>query len=121
MAQPWIKAPPLIMPVGSPYTDLGYNSGERAYELACHPSRPPGPLKIALPAVRNVAFAIKGWGTAPVALKIDGVSVARGPTFRYGYRKTMTASDLVIWVEKDSDKEVAFEISPLSGGQEVRQ
>jgi hypothetical protein len=120
VAQSWIKAPPLAIAAGSPYADRGYNLGERAYELACMPPGNPGVLNVTLPAVHNVAFILKGWGTAGVALKTDGERVNRGHMFRYGYRKTTTESDLIIWLEKDSDKPVTFELSPVSEGQEVR-
>lgn len=122
VARSWIKAPRLSVESG-PYASPGYNAGDRAYELVCNNPGKPAPLKITLTGseaspVFNPALAIKGWGKADASLRMDGVSVNRGPGFRYGYRKTLGAGDLIVWVEKQSTRPVTLEIEPLQAGKD---
>jgi hypothetical protein len=112
----WLLAPK-IASTGCTYS--GYDEGERAYQLSC---AAPTALKLKLNAsagspLYNPAFVIKGWGKSDISLKIDGKLIQRGPDFRYGFRKTDTGSDLIIWVKKQSTKPVTFEIKPVGGGK----
>jgi hypothetical protein len=68
--------------------------------------------------VRNVALVIHGWGRAEARLAIDGANIPRGMSFRYGFRKTPTASDLIVWIEREAEKPIVLVIEPVSAGKE---
>jgi hypothetical protein len=116
VASSWLSAPKLTA-TGCAYSC--YDQAERAYQLACSV---PIPVKLTIYAsagspIVNPAFVIKGWGKTDISLAIDGKLIQRGPDFRYGFRKTDTGSDLIIWVKKQSTKPVTFEIKPVGGGK----
>lgn len=114
----WPDAPKLTVLKGN-CKSAGYDPSEGAYQLS---SAAPDPVKLTLKASMdsptvNPAFVIKGWGRSDISLSIDGKPIPRGPDFRYGFRKTDTVSDLIIWVKKQSTKPVTFEIKPVEGGK----
>lgn len=113
-----IDATPLVAS-GCQYE--GFSQSERAYRLACKGADDIkltlGPIEGNVAPIHNPAFVIKGWGKSDISLSIDGKPIPRGPDFRYGFRKTDTVSDLIIWVNKQSTKPVTFEIKPVGGGK----
>ncbi|MCX6343925.1 MAG: hypothetical protein NT018_02480 [Armatimonadetes bacterium] len=115
----WLSAPKLTARTESSFTIKGFDQSDKAYHIVCGG---PSTLKLQLAAsaaspVYNPAFVIKGWGKNDISLSIDGKPIKRGPDFRYGFRKTDTVSDLIIWVKKQSTKLVSIEIKPLQGGK----
>ena len=121
-AQAWLTAAPLEL-AGADFTSAGYQADERAYLL--HSVRPgtPGVLKLTLAGTSseplvNPAFVIKGWGKSAVSLSVNGTPVPRGPAFRYGYRKTVAAADLIVWTRCAATAATSFELQPLSHANE---
>lgn len=102
LARSWSRAPELRVVAGG-FRSLGYDRSERAYRLA-RPADTPGPLELALAAsaeapVRNLAVLLEDWGEAGASLTLDGRAVPRGAAFRFGHRRTLERTDLVVWIE----------------------
>ena len=47
----------------------------------------------------NPALVVQGWGQKEARLKIDGADVPRGPGFRYGHRRKLDSTDLIVWIK----------------------
>ena len=75
--------------------------GNLNVELAGSPDSP----------VFNPALVIQGWGESEAASKIDGTEVPRGRHFRYGHRRTLDGTDLVVWIKTASEKPVRIAVS----------
>lgn len=119
IARSWL-APPTVKIDGGEFTTTGYQPDEKAYHLtAKHPGNP-GPAKLTLAGnptspVLNPAFVLKGWGRSAVSLTRDGSKIPPGKDFRYGYRKTATGADLILWIRASAEKPTAFEILSSNG------
>jgi hypothetical protein len=64
--------------------------------------------------VFNPAFVIQGWGEKEAILKIDGAEVPRGRDFRYGHRRTLESTDLIVWIKTVSEKPVRIAVSAVN-------
>jgi hypothetical protein len=108
-----------VDPSGGPrasFSSDGYNPDQRAYLLKR--LQPGGGLEVELAAdaespVLNPALVIRGWGEGEAALKVDGADVPRGRDFRYGHRRTLDGTDLVVWIRLLSEKPVRVSVSSL--------
>lgn len=112
----WLQPAALAITAGS-YTIAGFNQGDRAYSLTCTTPGSPTALTIQLSGsagspIHNPAFVITGWGRKDCTLRVNGASIARGPAFRYGYRKTASVSDLIVWVQTQSTGTTTIELTP---------
>ncbi|MHC4456892.1 MAG: hypothetical protein ACYS0I_07330 [Planctomycetota bacterium] len=123
LAHSWLRPPQLKGNGIKPrYKVQTYDPTQRAYVLSCGEEGPKRfELALAEAAegdkqvfVENPAFVIKRWGKAGVNLKIDGEPVKQGKNFRVGYEKDDKGTNLVIWVQIQSDKTVRFSISPVN-------
>jgi len=115
LAKAWIH-PPAIKTTGSSFSSDGYNQDQRAYLLKR--VQPGGNLEVELAGssdspVFNPAFVIEGWGEKEAALKIDGAEVPRGRDFRYGHRRTLESTDLIVWIKTVSEKPVRIAVSAV--------
>jgi hypothetical protein len=116
VARSWANAPELRI-TGTTFSSRGFDRSERAYMLSRVSPGGGGPLRFEVAAspespVRNLALVIENWGDAGAELTIDGKPVARGGTYRYGHRHTLTGSDLIVWIELARDRPVAVTLSP---------
>jgi hypothetical protein len=116
LAKSWIL-PAQIEILGSDYRNEGYDKYQRSYVLECKDEGNPSLLEFELAGSKdhpivNPAFLIRGWGKAEVSLKIDGIQVQRRKTFRFGHHRTSAGTDLIVWIEKESDVPVRFTLSP---------
>lgn len=114
LAKAWIH-PPLLKTSGNSFSSDGYSQDQRAYLL--RRVQPDGDLEVELAGsadspILNPAFIIQGWGENQAALKIDGAEVPRGRNFRYGHRRTLDGTDLVVWVKTASERPVRVALSP---------
>lgn len=110
LAKAWIHPPPLKV-LGDSFASDGYNQDQRAYLLKR--TQAGGNLEVELAGsaespVVNPALVIQGWGDHEATLKLDGVEVPRGPSFRYGHRRTLEGTDLVVWIKTTSEKLARF-------------
>jgi hypothetical protein len=113
LAKAWIH-PPALKTIGTGFTSDGYNQDQRAYLLSR--VQPGGNLEVALAGsaespVFNPALVIQGWGETEAALKVEGAEVPRGRNFRYGHRRTLDGTDLVVWIKTASEKPVRIAVS----------
>jgi len=115
LARSWIN-PPAIKISGSEFSSQGYDPDQRAYLLKRE--QPGSIIEVELAGsagspVFNPAFVIKGWGGNEAALKLDGDEVPRGPDFRYGFRRTLESTDLVVWIKIESTKPIKVLVSEI--------
>ena len=112
MAKSWIH-PAALRIIGTAFSSDGYNQDQRAYllkrvqtgdsleiELAGSPESP----------VFNLPLVIEGWGDREVAAKLNGTDVPRGANFRYGHRRTLDGTDLIVWVKAQAEKPVKLSL-----------
>lgn len=112
LAKSWVNAPALKLNSDG-YDNMGYEQTERAYHLVKTGNEAEAPLSFHLLAsperpVINPAFVVRNWGENDVALELDGQRIEKGPAFRYGHRHTLAGTDLIVWLEIESKKELAI-------------
>lgn len=106
LAKAWIH-PPAIRITGPAFGGGAYCQDQRAYLV--QREQPGGKLELELAGgadspVVNPALVIAGWGDREAVLKVDGKDVPRGQDFRYGHRRTLGGTDLIVWVKTESNK-----------------
>jgi len=116
LARSWIQPAGLtIENVG--YKSVGYGRDQRAYLIEKQSSSEPQ-LRLKLnctndrPAV-NPAFVVREWGDEKARLEIDGREIKRGRKFRYGYRRTLDGTDLIIWLQLEATEPVDILLLPV--------
>jgi len=98
------------------FVNEGYDPTERAYQLVC--KRPGGVSKLgfklkaskASPVI-NPCFVVKSWGQGRVGVKMNGRKLEKADGYRAGYRDSLEGTDLIIWIQAESDETVGVEIS----------
>jgi hypothetical protein len=113
MARAWIH-PAAVQTGGSAFTSDGYSQSQRAYLLKRIESGDTLELELAGTAdspVFNPALVIQGWGEQEATLKIDGADVPRGRDFRYGHRRTLDGTDLIVWLKTESEKPLRISVT----------
>jgi hypothetical protein len=115
LARAWIRAP-VVKTIGDAFSSAGYDPDHRAYVLKRE--RPGSELSIALAAspdspVANPALVIQGWGESEATLKIDGRDIPRGRCFRYGHRRTLAGTDLIVWIKTAAEKPVRITVAAV--------
>jgi len=115
LANSWVN-PPELRVTSSGYQSEGYDRFQRAYVICCQEVGKPSSLEFTLEPgdgspVLNPAFVVRNWGDGGACLKIDGNSVERGKSFRFGHRNTLEGTDLIVWIEKESTKPVRFSLT----------
>jgi len=114
-AKAWIH-PPTAKIAGEAFAGGGYDQDQRAYLL--QRVQAAGNLEVELAGsadspVVNPALVIRGWGEEDAALKVDGGAVPRGPNYRYGHRRTLDGTDLIVWIKTVSEKPVKLSLSAV--------
>jgi hypothetical protein len=115
LAKAWIH-PPAITTSGNSFASDGYTQDQRAYLLKRVASG--GQLEVELAGsadspVFNPALVIQGWGDQEATLKADGNQIPRGKNFRYGHRRTLAGTDLIVWVGTVAEKPVKIVLSAV--------
>jgi len=87
----------------SSYKSEGYRRNERAYVLS-KVGGSDGGVKFELCGsdehpVFNPVFVIMNWGDKKAKLVVDGREIACGKEFRFGHRRRLEGSDLVVWLK----------------------
>jgi Concanavalin A-like lectin/glucanases superfamily len=116
LARSWIT-PSAIKIRGDNCSSSGYIPDQRAYILK--KETPGGKLEIELAGssespVLNPALVIIGWGEQDATLKLDGMEVQRGRAFRYGHRRSLEGTDLIVWIKTQREKTVKIVIRSVS-------
>ena len=113
LAKAWIH-PPALKTLRDSFASDGYNQDQRAYLLKR--TQAGGNLKVELAGsadspIFNPVLVIQGWGDHGATLNLDGVEVPRGPSFRYGHRRTLNGTDLVVWIKATSERSVRMTLA----------
>jgi hypothetical protein len=111
LARSWMQAPGVSDLTGA---KGDYDPAQRAYVLMKETDN----ISLKIDAskkspIYNLAFVIKNWGDKSTAkVKMDGKELAAGSGFRQGIIRDVNGTDTqVIWIEKQTSKPVAVEIS----------
>ena len=116
LAKSWLS-PPKMQVNGDNYRNDGYDPTQRAYVLTRIKGDNPVALRLTLDGseaspVLDPAIVIKNWGDGAAQLKIDGRSIASGTAFRVGHIRRLEATDLVLWMQKESTAQLNIELIP---------
>jgi hypothetical protein len=106
LAKSWL-APPAVQVTGAGYRSEGYDPTQRAFVVTRAGDAPAGPVRLTFAASQeaplfNPAIVIRGWGEAGARLKIDDKVMAWGKSYRMGHEARLEGTDLVIWMEAQS-------------------
>jgi len=116
LAKSWLNPAELVV-TGSACRSKGYDPTQAAYVLSCDK----GPERIQLELKAEVdsplvcpAFVLENWGNSGVKLTVNGSKAEPGKDFRFGHRDTPNGADLIIWLDKQTDRPVKLSLSPVS-------
>jgi hypothetical protein len=113
LARSWNHPPELTLQSTS-FWSKGYDYTQRAYML--EDAGEESSLEFTLNGSRhspvfNPAFVVSNWQGKEVRLMVDGQEVPEGKQFRQGLEyKVDGSADLVVWIEKKSEKQVKFKM-----------
>ena len=113
LARSWSQ-PPRMSVDGEDFEALGYDRSERIYRLRRGSQASSAQLSINASddsPIRNIALLVENWGSTSPRVELDGNELTRGNTFRYGHRHELTGSDLIVWIEVQSDRPVTLTLS----------
>ena len=113
LARSWSQAP-AVQVSGDGFDSLGFDRSERVYRFRRRGEAKELTLEFAASdrsPLYNLPMLVEDWGTAPIALRIDGTEVARGSEFRYGFLHTLDSTDLILWVSHVSTTKTRIRIS----------
>jgi hypothetical protein len=116
LAKSWL-APPAVQVTGAGYRSEGYDPTQRAFVVTRAGDAPAGPVRLTFAASQeaplfNPAIVIRGWGEAGARLKIDDKVMAWGKSYRMGHEARLEGTDLVIWMEAQSQGRFEVEVIP---------
>ena len=109
LARSWNFAPKLETQSAG-FTSSGYDPYQRAYqlekvepsasELACEiKATPESPIV-------NLCLVVKNWGDRPAGVEVNGEAIPNGELFRYGLRRELEGTDLIVWLKKTTTEPV---------------
>jgi hypothetical protein len=113
LAKAWIHPPPLKI-TGGAFSSDGFSQSERAYLLKRIDAADTLELELAGSAdspVCNPALVIHGWGEQQATLTVAGTAVPQGKNFRYGHRRTLAGTDLIVWIKTESDRPLRISVT----------
>jgi len=121
LAQSWLRPPQLRGSGIKPkYKVLIYDPAQRAYVLSCDDD---GARKFELTLaeaakddkqvfIENPAFVIKNWGRGGAEVTFNGEQLVAGEGCRIGHEESGGASNLVVWINRRSNKSAKITIAP---------
>jgi len=117
LAKSWISPPP-IMVKGEGVSGGEYDRGQRAYELTFAAGGISQPVSIEVKAspespAANLCLVLKNSGERGFEVLLDGQKLQRGKDYQTGVIKTLEGADVVLWVNKTSEKPFRIAINPL--------
>jgi len=116
LAKSWVSAPKMEL-VGTTYQSVGYDQAERAYQLVKTEDKELHALRVRILAdkehpIVNPAFVVRDWGENDVTLTLNDENIQRGKMFRFGHRRTLESTDLIVWIETESETPLTVVLSP---------
>ena len=125
LAKSWLEYPRLVLEGKElSYTQQSYDQAQRAYIL---PDEISGPRKLSfslgfpeefeedvnIPVnIVNPVFIVPNWGESGAEIKLNGKSLKQREDFELGYEANNEGSDLVIWMDLSTLKQISLEILP---------
>jgi hypothetical protein len=111
LAKSWISAPEIK---AKGLKSKGYDPRQMAYVL--NNTDAENNVSIQLNAKKEQpmitpAFVIKNWGSSMAEVKMNGESLIAGKDFQQGLVDTADGTNLVLWIDKASEKKVSFELT----------
>jgi hypothetical protein len=115
IAKSWAQAPE-IRAISSTVSKAEYHPEEKAYSIDL--SEPGQEIQFTLDAgndspIHNPAFVLTNWGDSDISLDLNGKVLQRGKDFRYGYRRGLETTNLIIWIKADSEVPNTFTIKKI--------
>ena len=109
LARSW-NFPPQLETQSAGFANSGYDPYERAYhlerldssarELVCDiQATPESPIV-------NLCLVVKNWGDRTAGVEVNGETIPPGDSFRYGLRRGLEGTDLVVWLKQSTTEPV---------------
>ncbi len=118
LAKSWGQAPTLkLNPATAENLSYGYDVTERAYRMRLEPGVRPVSIDFEIQAstqspLLNPAFILCDWGQQNAAVILNGAELREGKEFRFGHRKRIEGTDLVLWIRRSSTTPIHMSIRP---------
>ena len=124
LARSWSYPAKLKVTEGN-YTSCGYDQSQRAFVVKSAQPGVASQLVMELQAsaqspLVNPAFLIEGWGRAGCIVKLGRKRLLRGSQLRYGHRRRLDGTDLVVWVQIEATEPVEVTVVPTPNQVPVR-
>jgi hypothetical protein len=115
LAKSWLH-PPKAELSGQGFRSEGYDPTQRAFiivrESGSHAARVRYQLDSSADSpIINPAFVIKNWGEREAKVSINGKPTVGGGSFRYGLVPTLEGTDLIVWLQTQSEKPITVEFA----------
>ena len=109
------NSPPALKLQNKNFEKMDFNTCQHAYVLKSMTSGKSKVINFILQAgkespVVNPAFVVKNWGDTQVKLKLNGKEIPHGKTFRFGYERRLDGTDLVLWIQYETEQPVNIEL-----------
>jgi hypothetical protein len=115
LAKSWLH-PPTAELSGQGFRSEGYDPTQRAFIIVRENGSDATRVRYRLDAsanspIINPAFVIKNWGEREAKVSINGKPTLRGEAFRYGLVPTLEGTDLIVWLQTESEKPITVEFA----------
>ena len=115
LARSWNRPPELTLAVQG-YTDKGFSKQQRAYIIQ-QDETDADELTFSIAADSNAplvnpCFVVEGWRGGDIQVSVDG-ALLPSDRYRYGTRKTMSGTDLVLWTALRGETSSYFSVKAL--------
>jgi hypothetical protein len=116
LANSWIS-PPGLEVAGEGFRSDGYDPAQRAFVVTRDAVAVPAALDLTFQAsddspLVNPAVVIRNWSGKNVQIMIDGKAVAAGKDLRMGFVEKLDATDLVVFIQAQSNKPMKVRVAP---------
>ncbi|MHC4364720.1 MAG: LamG domain-containing protein [Planctomycetota bacterium] len=117
LAKSWLDPAEMVVK-GKAFRSDGYSRSERAY-IVSNVSGKANAFAFELNAdesspVVNPVFVVKNWGDGGAKIRIDGRTIRRGKSFRFGHRHGLDGSDLIVWLKVEAVKPIKVKLLPAT-------
>jgi hypothetical protein len=110
LARSWYNPPEIKGPEN---LKAKYDQSQRAYVLVMQGETEAIEFQINADKespVINPAFVVEDWGMKSVELELNGERISNGRDFRFGHIHTLEGTDLVVWIEFESEETVRISL-----------
>jgi hypothetical protein len=117
LAKSWLDPAEMVVK-DKTFRSEGYSRSERAY-IVSNVSGKANAFAFELNAdesspVVNPVFVVRNWGDGGAKSEIDGRTIRRGKSFRFGHRHRLDGSDLIIWLKVETAKPIKIKLLPAT-------